>query len=122
MDITSILKKLDISSFKVFVLRIFGGKDAVYEYIIEKANTAVNALLETNADTVQTIRAKMATISFYAQKYAQYLPAVWMPYAEHVNAAFLSVYKASADNIITTDEGKQIVADFKIAFADYMAD
>ena len=122
MDITSILKKLDISSFKVFVLRIFGGNDSVYEYIIEKANTAVNALLEANADTVQTIRAKMATISFYAQKYAQYLPAVWMPYAEHVNAAFLSVYKASADNIITTDEGKQIVADFKIAFADYMAD
>ena len=122
MDITSILKKLDISSFKVFVLRIFGGKDSVYEYIIEKANTAVNALLEANADTVQTIRAKMATISSYANKYAKYLPAAWMPYAEHVNAAFLSVYKASADNIITTDEGKQIVADFKIAFADYMAD
>ena len=122
MNITSILKKLDISSFKVFFLRIFGGKDAVYEYIIEKANTAVNALLEANEDKVQCIREKMAIINGYAIKYAKFLPMSWMPYAEHLNAAFLSVYNASADNIITTDEGKQIVVDFKIAFADYMAD
>ena len=122
MDISSILKKLDISSFKVFFLRIFGGKGAVYEYVIDKANTAVNALLEARAPQIQSIRAKMATINGYAEKFAKFLPAAWIPYAEHVNAAFLAVYNASADNRITTDEGKRIVDTFKIAFADYMAD
>ena len=122
MDISTIIKKLDISSFKVFFLRIFGGKGAVYEYIAQKANTAVNALLEAKADQVKAIREKMAAISSMLRKFTFLLPDSWVPYAEHINNCFFEVYRASEDDILTTEEGKMIVNMFKIAFADYMAD
>ena len=122
MDITSIIKKLDISSIKVFFLRIFGGAESVYEYIIEKALNAVNALGEANADKIQSIRQKMAVINEYAQKYAKYIPAPWVPYADHLNLCFVQIYQATANNNISRDELNGIVSAFKIAYADYMAD
>ena len=122
MDVTSIIKKLDISTFKCFVLRIFGGAGAVYEYIANKANNAVNALMLANEDKVQYIREKMALINGYAVKYAKFLPMSWIPYAEHLNNCFLAVYNASEDNRITPEERKLIVDSFRIAYADYMAD
>lgn len=122
MDITSIIKKLDISGFKVFVLRIFGGKDAVYEYIAEKANTAVNALMEAHGEKVQLIREKLATISRFMEKYIGYLPSIWLPYAKALNTAIYEVYEATADNNISAEERKAIIDKAKLAYSEFMAD
>lgn len=122
MDISSIIKSLDISSVWMFFLRIFGGKGAVYEYVIGKALNSVNALTLANNDKVQSVREKMAVINGYAVKYAGLLPVSWIPYAEHLNKCFITVYQASEDGKFTTDEFKAIVNDFKVAYADYMDD
>lgn len=122
MDISSIIKSLDISTVWMFCLRIFGGKGAVYEYIVGKALNSVNALTLANKDKIQFVREKMAVINGYAVKYTGLLPTSWVPYAEHLNKCFLTVYQASEDGEFTTDEFKAIVADFKIAYADYMDD
>ena len=122
MDISTIIKSLDISSVKVFLLRIFGGAEAVYDYIIGKALNAVNTIADAHGETIQSIRTKMATISRFAEKYACLLPDSWMPYAAHLNDCFTAVYDASGDGKITREEVKRIVDSFKIAYADYMAD
>ena len=122
MNITSILKKLDISSFKVFVLRIFGGAEAVYEYVAEKANTAINALMEAHGEKVQLIREKLATISRFMDKYIGYLPSIWLPYAKALNTAIYEVYEATADNNISAEERKAIIDNAKLAYSEFMAD
>ena len=122
MDISSIIKKLDISSFKVFILRIFGGAEAVYEYIAEKANTAINALMKVNSEKVQLIREKLATISRFMDKYIGFLPSVWLPYAKALNEAVCEVYAATADNNISAEERKAIIDKAKLAYSEFMAD
>lgn len=122
MDIGSIKKKLGISTFKCFILRIFGGRSAVYDYIAEKGLDAVNALLETHAEGVREILAKMAAINGYAERYAKYLPSAWLPYAERLNAALRAVYDAASDGVITSEEGSRIVNEFRAAYCHYMAD
>lgn len=122
MDISKIIKSLDISAAWVFLLRIFGGADSVYNYVISKALNAVNALAEAHAEQVQAIRAKMCTISSYAASFANLLPESWVPYANHLNDCFFEVYQAAADNAISYDELNRIVSTFKVAYADYMAD
>lgn len=122
MDISSIIKKLDISAFKVFFLRIFGGAEAVYEYIAEKANTAINALMEAHGEKVQDIRGKLATINQFLCKYTDYLPNLWLPYARALNNAIYEVYVATSDNNISAEERKAIIDRAKLAYSEFAAD
>lgn len=122
MDITSIIKSLDISSIKVFFLRILGGSSAVYDYIVGKALNAVNAAIEAHGEQVQTVLDKMRTISLFLSKYERFLPAAWVPYAHRLNDRFMLVYGALIDGRIERKEADDIINDFKITYADYMAD
>lgn len=122
MDITTILKKLDISGFKILMLRLFGTDEALYDYIVEKANTAVNALIGQNYGTIQAIREKLVKINGYALKYQNWIPPAWMPYAQDINDCIKSVYDATSDSTVTIDEGNEIINRFRIAYSRYMAD
>lgn len=122
MNITSIIKKLDISTVKVFFLQIFGGAESVYDYIVGKALNAVNAAIEAHGDNVQAVLDKMQTISLFLCKWENFLPAAWIPYANRLNDMFLLVYGALIDGRIERKEADDIINDFKIAYADYMAD
>lgn len=122
MDISTILKKLDISGFKILMLRLFGTDEALYDYIVEKANTAVNALIGQNYGTIQAIREKLVTINGYALKYQNWIPPAWLPYAQDINDCIKSVYDATSDSTVTIDEGSEIINRFRIAYSRYMAD
>lgn len=122
MDISTILKKLDISGFKILMLRLFGTDEALYDYIIEKANTAVNALIGQNYGTIQAIREKLVTINGYAMKYQNWIPPAWMPYAQDINDCIKAIYDATGDSTVTIDEGNEIINRFRIAYSRYMAD
>ena len=87
MDISTIIKSLDISSVKVFLLRIFGGAEAVYDYIIGKALNAVNAIADAHGETIQSIRTKMATISRFVGTSAQFTHGSIVPRAMNRRSA-----------------------------------
>jgi len=129
MDFTGIIKKLDISGVKILTLRIFGKQGAVCDYLIEKANTAVNLVMDANAGTVMLVRAKMQTISLFMQKYRGLIPSAWLPYADKVQDCLYAVYVATEDCRLTADEGLDIKGrvielanDFRIAYSEYRAD
>jgi len=129
MDFTTIIKKLDISAVKILTLRVFGKDGAVCDYLIEKANTAVNLVLEANAGTVMLVRGKMKAISEFMLKYRGLIPSAWLPYADKVQECFYLVYQATEDCRIETSEGAEIKAkitatvnDFRIAYSEYRAD
>ena len=100
----------------------FGGAEAVYEYVAEKANTAVNAIMEAHGEGLQRIREKLCTISQFLQKYIGYLPSVWLPYARALNTAIYEVWSATADSTITAEERKAIIDKAKLAYSEFMAD
>lgn len=121
MDITSILKKLDVSKLKVFFLMLFD-KEALLDYVYEKANNAINELLDANASTVQKIREKLAAINGYATAIYPYCPQPWQPYADALNRCLESVYNATADNNLSPEEVTGIINTARLAYSAWMAD
>lgn len=121
MDIKTIIKKLDLSATKIIVLRIFN-KEALYEYVLDKANTAINMLLAAHKDTIATIRDKMSQINGYLVRYAEYIPAPWVPDALRINQLLLEIYQATDDCQIVGEEAKAIVEKFQIAYSGFKSE
>lgn len=121
MDISSLIKKLDISAVKVFFLLIFN-KTALYEYILDKANTGVNLLLDARPYDIGKVRSAIKVINGYLAKYYTLLPDAWLPYAIVCNDCFLEVYNATEDGKIVSEEAKAIIEKFQVAYSAFMAD
>ena len=121
MDITSMLKKLDIPWTKAALYAIFSPAK-LYELALDKANTAVNLMLGANAVTVQAVRDKLAVLNGCLVKYRRYLPAAWEPYYSACNNAAKAVYAATADNVITAEERAEIFDSFRLAYSAFKAD
>lgn len=121
MDIKSIVKKLDINWLKVISMNIFN-KAALYEYALDKANTAVNMLLNANAGTIQTIREKIARINARLVKYSDYIPAPWLPDAQRINQLLLEIFRVTDDSQITSDEFKGLAEKFQIAYSQFKSE
>lgn len=121
MDIITIIKKLDLSAIKIIALRIFN-KQALYEYVLDKANTAVNLLLAAHKDTIATIRDKMSQFNGYLVRYAEYIPAPWVPDAQRINQLLLEIYAATEDYQVVGEEAKAIVEKFQIAYSGFKSE
>lgn len=121
MDITSIIKKLDISLIKVALLRIFN-KSGLYDYVVDKANTAINMLLAAKANEVATIRDRLAQLVDLLVEYSEYIPVPWQPYAKRINSLLMSIYAATSDNQIVADETKEIITQAKLAYAEFKSE
>ncbi|MGM9863776.1 MAG: hypothetical protein ACI305_05910 [Lepagella sp.] len=121
MDYKTLIKNLDISWAKVGWLMLFNSK-GLYEYVLSKANTAVNLLLEANVEVVNTVRERLGKFIDLLRKYEEYIPAPWRPYADAVNVALISIYAVTEDHHITSEEATEVVNDFRAAFSAFMAD
>jgi len=121
MDIKTLIKKLDIPWAKAAFYGIFAPAK-LYELALDKANTAVNLLLEANADTVQEVREKLFTINGYLKKYRHYLPEAWEPYYMACNETVSAVYVATGDNNVSLQERTEIFSKFALAYSAFKAD
>lgn len=121
MDIKTLIKKLDISWIKILTLSIFNNA-GLYEYVLDKANTAVNLLLAAHKDTIAAIRDKLATLYAKLIRYAEYLPAPWVPDAQRINQLLLEIYRATDDYQIVGEEAKAIVEKFQIAYSGFKSE
>ena len=121
MDIKTILKKLDLSWLKVARLALFN-KEGLYEYALDKANTAMNLLLTAKAETVAAIRAKLANLNSTLIRYSSYIPAPWLPEAQAINQLLLSVYNATEDAQIVNEEAKAIISQFQLAYSAFKSE
>lgn len=121
MDIASIIKKLDISLIKVAMLRIFN-KSGLYDYVVDKANTAINMLLAAKATEVAAIRYRLAQLVDLLVEYSEYIPTPWQPYTKCINSLLMYIYAATYDNQIVADETKEIITQAKLAYAEFKSE
>ena len=121
MDYKEVCEKLDLSWWKIALKAVFD-RDGLYEYAADKANSAVNLLLEANGATVQLIRDKLAVINAKLCKWSAYIPTPWAPTANALNQALMEVYVATEDNCVTTEEAKACIEKFKLAYSEFKAD
>ena len=124
-NLTQILKKLDISWVKIGLLFLFQRKAALYEYFLDKANTAINMAIDGigGANTfISVIVPNLVAFSNGMKNYANDLPEDWKPYALDCNNCLLAVYRALDDGKLSIEETKDCIAKFQIAYSRYKAD
>lgn len=121
MDAKTFMKKLDLSWVKLGYLMIFNNA-GLYEYVLQKINTAINLMLEANGEGVDAIRERLGQLIELIKKYSNYIPTPWLPYADAVNVAIIGIYEVTEDHIITSDEASRVVGDFRAAYSAFMAD
>ena len=117
-------KKLDISWLKVGLMLVFGRRTALYEYLLDKANTAVHILLvEEHGDAMHYVLARLSDVSGLLRDCKECIPADWQPFAEECNNALKAVYDIAVDvstgKIIELGAVKNAVTAFEMVYAKY---
>lgn len=124
--IQEITRKLSINWIKIGLMFVFQRKAAIYEYFLDKANTAVNIALEnisSNSTISTVIIPAILTFARAMKNYVEDLPEDWRKYALDCNECLLAIHDAfKNDKKVDTEEFKRIMSAFTSAYSRYKAD
>ena len=113
---------INISWFAVLWKRIWGGKKAVFEYLLDKANTLVALLPGATKEKLQSAYEIAKTIYQYIEKLGWIVPAKWEKYYNAVMACYKAILDALADAKVTQDEVSKLAIEFQSAYAVWKSD
>ena len=110
-------KTVTISWFAILWKRLWGGKEAVFDYLLDKGNTLVAMLPADTKDTAARIYSAMKTVYEAIDRLAWIIPDKWMPYASSLMSCYAAILSALEDARVTPDELSALVAKFQSAYA-----
>lgn len=113
---------MNISKFKIVIKFLFGGKEAVLDYVLDVANDFVAKLGDKKQTELKGYLLQARKILAALEKYSNLCPNKWIePYMETVEA-FSHIVDALSDLKLTPEEVTQICAAFQSAYAAWRAD
>ena len=111
-----------MSKFKIIWKFLFGGREAVLDYILDTANSLVAKISEAKQEEVKGYLAQAETILATLDKYSWLCPQKWLAAYTATLSAFADVVSAMSDLKLTSDEVTSICAAFQTAYAAWRAD
>ena len=111
-----------MSKIKIIWKFLFGGREAVLDYILDTANSLVAKISEAKQEEVKGYLAQAETILATLDKYSWLCPQKWLAAYTATLSAFADVVAALDDLSLTSDEIAKIVAAFQTAYAAWRAD
>ena len=108
---------MNISKVKLVWKFLFGGKEAVLDYVIDVANNLFAKLAEAKQEQVKGYLAQAQKILSTMQGVKWLCPSKWQDAYGETVAAFETVVTALSDLNVTTEEIKDCYAAFKTAYA-----
>ena len=113
---------MKISYLKLAIKFLFGGREAVLDYVLDIANNCVAALSDANKEKVQAVVAALNRLLALCDRLLTWCPAKWRTQFLNVTLCIGCVANAAEDLEITKDELAEIADKFKIAYADWRTD
>ena len=111
-----------MSKIKIIWKFLFGGREAVLDYILDTANSLVAKISEAKQEEVKGYLAQAETILATLDKYSWLCPQKWLAAYTATLSAFADVVSAMSDLKLTSDEVTSICAAFQTAYAAWRAD
>ena len=111
-----------MSKFKIIWKFLFGGREAVLDYILDTANSLVAKISDAKQEEVKGYLAQAETILGTLDKYSWLCPQKWLAAYTATLSAFADVVSAISDLKLTLEETTQIVAAFQTAYAAWRAE
>ncbi len=116
------IKTLNISRFAIFWKALWGGKAAVFDYLLDKANTAAAMLPKATADKLNDIYHKVIAIRDAMYHLEWIVPASWRPSYISVVRCLSAIIDTLADGKMEASELEKVVTEFRLAYATWRAD
>ena len=113
---------ISISKFKILWKFLFGGKEAVLDYVIDVANNLFVKLAEAKQEQVKGYLAQAQKILATMQSVKWLCPSKWQEAYGDTVEAFKTVVVALSDLNVTTEEIKDCYAAFMTAYAAWRAE
>lgn len=110
---------MNISKFKIVIKFLFGGKEAVLDYVLDVANDFVAKLGEKKQTELKGYLLQARKILAALEKYSNLCPNKWIePYMETVEA-FSHIVDALDDLKVTPEEIVAIYTSFTKAYSTW---
>ena len=113
---------ISISKFKILWKFLFGGKEAVLDYVIDVANNLLAKLADAEQKQVKDYLAQAQKILATMQSVKWLCPSKWQEAYGDTVEAFETVVTALNDLNVSTEEIKDCYAAFKTAYSAWRAD
>ena len=110
-----------MSKFKIIWKFLFGGREAVLDYILDTANSLVAKISEAKQEEVKGYLAQAESILATLDKYSWLCPQKWLAAYTATLSAFADVVQALSDLKLTGDELTSLCAAFQTAYPAWRA-
>ena len=111
-----------MSKIKIVWKFLFGGREAVLDYLLDTANSLVAKISEAKRSEVTAYLAQAKSVLSAFEKYSWLCPAKWQNAYTLTISAFADVVAALDDLSLTSDEVTKICAAFQTAYAAWRAE
>ncbi len=108
---------MKVSYTKVLFKYVFGGKEAVLDYILDLANTAVASLSTDNKEKIKSVLEFAKKLLALMDKLTVFCPAKWRGAWQSTTLALAAVVSAAEDLSITPEELTDCTTKFQVAYA-----
>lgn len=108
---------MKISYAKIAFKYVFGGKEAVLDYILDLANTAVASLSTDNKEKIKSVLEFANKLLALMDKLLVFCPAKWRGAWQSTTLALAAVVSAAEDFSITSEELTDCKTKFQVAYA-----
>ncbi len=113
---------MNVSKIKIIVKFLFGGREAVLDYVLDQANSLVAKIGDAKQTEIAGYLSKAETILATLDKYSWLCPQKWLTAYTATLSAFADVVSALSDLKLTPDEVTHICAAFQSAYAAWRAE
>ena len=113
---------MTISKFKLIWKFLFGGREAVLDYVIDVANNLVAKLGDAKQDEIKGYLASAKSVLAKMSDLTWLCPQKWLAAYGATLSAFGDLVEALEDLKVTAEEITEVVTAFQTAYAAWRAD
>lgn len=110
---------MDVSRIKMFFLSLWGGKEAVADYLLDIANNAVQKLIDGNKEKWDGAYSTLTKVAKFLDCLGWVLPKSWVADYNRVAGCIETILLALEDGKLTSEEAKEIGEKFRLAYAGW---
>ena len=114
--------EIKISKWTIFWKALWGGKESVFDYLLDKANSVVAQLPDATKGELERIYANIGRIRAAFGNLEWIVPASWFKYYSAVMRCWDAVYEVLADGAVDQAEISKVVREFQVAYAEWRAE
>lgn len=114
--------EIKISKWAIFWKSLWGGKEAVFDYLLDLGNSAVAQLSGASKEGVERAYANIGKVRQAIGCLEWMVPANWYACYAAVIRCFDALYDALADGQVTRPELDGLVKEFQCAYAMWRAE